>query len=322
MSPLISIIVPNYNHGRFLPARLDSILHQTLQDWELLILDDCSTDNSIEIISNCCAIDERITALFNEKNSGSTFKQWELGIANTSGRYIWIAESDDYADTSFLEKLVPQLEANPDLSLAYCQSWITDEESRVLYSNVSWTDDLDSARWRKDFINNGINELAEYFVVKNTIPNASAVIFRRAVYEKFGAADFGMKLAGDKMFWTHILLNGDIYYCAEPLNYYRTHSQCVRNNSNSFETLNENIQWFKYLKSHVKIKRNNRNIVINRLIQWLANEYNFSFIKVLLSKDCSRLARQITIVYPFILARTILKHYIREYLNILKADHG
>src|SRR5262245_50376289 len=104
--PKVTVITPNYNHARYLPQRLDSILAQTFADFELIILDDASTDNSREVIQAYAARDPRITAIVNPVNNGSTFKQWNLGLGRARGEYVWFAESDDYAEPTLLEALV------------------------------------------------------------------------------------------------------------------------------------------------------------------------------------------------------------------------
>jgi glycosyltransferase involved in cell wall biosynthesis len=85
---MISVIVPNYNHAKFLKERIDSILNQTIQDFELIILDDCSTDNSREIIESYRQL-PNVSIFYNSKNSGSPFKQWKKGINRAKGKYIW-----------------------------------------------------------------------------------------------------------------------------------------------------------------------------------------------------------------------------------------
>ena len=100
------------NHARFLPKRVDSILGQTFQDFELILLDDCSTDDSRSILSKY-ADDPRVRIELNEVNSGSPFKQWNEGVRLAHGGYVWIAESDDYADEKLLERLVAVLDAGP-----------------------------------------------------------------------------------------------------------------------------------------------------------------------------------------------------------------
>src|ERR1700747_3572036 len=110
--PKVSVIVPNYNHARFLPKRIDSILGQSFQDFELILLDDCSSDDSRSILSQY-ASNPRVKIDFNEVNSGSAFKQWNKGVHLARGEYVWIAESDDYADPRFFERLVAVLDRDP-----------------------------------------------------------------------------------------------------------------------------------------------------------------------------------------------------------------
>src|ERR1700691_397600 len=109
--PRVSIVIPNYNHARFLRNRVDSVLRQTFQDFELIILDDCSSDESRSVLSSYAA-DPRIKIEFNASNSGSVFKQWNKGVKLGRGDYVWIAESDDYADQNMLKRLVTLLETD------------------------------------------------------------------------------------------------------------------------------------------------------------------------------------------------------------------
>ena len=121
-TPAVSVIVPNYNHAPFLRQRIDSILNQTFQDLELIILDDCSTDDSRRIIESY-RNEPRVRAIiYNEANSGSTFAQWKRGLREARGKYVWIAESDDYADADFLSVLVSTLENHPEAAVAFTGS--------------------------------------------------------------------------------------------------------------------------------------------------------------------------------------------------------
>src|SRR6187431_17527 len=98
MLPKVSVIIPNYNHADFLMQRIVSILNQTYQDFELIILDDCSSDKSREIIEHYRTHPKVSHIVYNAENSGSTFKQWKLGLDYAKGDWIWIAESDDYCE--------------------------------------------------------------------------------------------------------------------------------------------------------------------------------------------------------------------------------
>jgi len=230
--PKISIIIPNYNHARFLEQRLRSVLGQTFQDFEAIYLDDASTDQSAAVFAQFAG-DPRIRAIYNQSNSGSTFKQWNRGVRAARGEYIWIAESDDYADECLLAALAAQLDRHPRAGLAYCQSWQVDEQGQTIGSMERWTDGLDPQRWTRDFVNDGRDECARYLILKNTIPNASAVLFRRAIYEQAGGADETMRYCGDWKTWARMLLIGDVVFVAQPLNYFRVHAKTVRTRFNS-----------------------------------------------------------------------------------------
>src|ERR1700730_10551870 len=107
--PKVSVIIPNHNHAPYLRQRIDTVLQQTFQDFEVILMDDCSTDDSRAIISEY-ATDPRVRIEFNGRNSGSAFKQWNKGVGLARGEYVWIAESDDYADLRLLERLVAVLD--------------------------------------------------------------------------------------------------------------------------------------------------------------------------------------------------------------------
>lgn len=103
--PLVSVIIPNYNHARFLDERIQSVLNQTYQNFELIILDDKSTDNGLEVI-NKYKDDSHISHIVvNEENSGSPFKQWHKGFELAKGDWIWLAESDDSCTSVFWKHL-------------------------------------------------------------------------------------------------------------------------------------------------------------------------------------------------------------------------
>lgn len=225
--PQVSIIVPNYNHARFLPQRLDSVFGQTFNDIEVIVLDDASTDDSREVIqryvSNPC-----IKVIFNTDNSGSPFAQWNKGVRIARGKYVWIAESDDWADSHLLEILVGRLESDPSAVLAYCQSNLIDENGQVKFVMEVSRAGLNPTRWRSDYVNEGRQECRQYMVIANIIANASAVVFRRDAYQKIGGADVSYQIGGDWLTWARMMMLGRVIFVAQPLNYYRLHDQVAR----------------------------------------------------------------------------------------------
>ncbi len=225
--PKVSVIIPSYNHARFLRRRIDSVLQQTYQDFEFIILDDCSADNSREIILSY-SDNPRVRIEINAANSGSTFKQWNKGVGLASGEYIWIAESDDYADERFLERLVGVLDSEPKASFAYCRSWRVSEEDRIDGFEDSFLNNWQTSRWTADYLADGFEECRNYFTRINIVPNASAVVFRKMVYDQLGGADESYRLGGDWKLWAAMAITGKVAYVGEPLNYFRFHDQTVR----------------------------------------------------------------------------------------------
>jgi glycosyltransferase involved in cell wall biosynthesis len=250
--PKVSVIIPNYNHARFLEQRIESILNQTFQDFEIIFLDDKSQDNSQEIFAKYANHPKISQAVFNDTNSGSTFKQWDKGFNLAIGEYIWIAESDDYANPTFLERLVQTLDADASVGLAYSQSWQVNENNVMISKMNWWTDDLDLYKWDKDYVISGKEECANYLALKNTIPNASAVLFRRCFITEIDSDITSCKLCGDWFFWIKILLKSDVAFIAEPLNYFRVHQNTVRNKINLKIQIPERIKILSYLLQSVK----------------------------------------------------------------------
>ena len=244
--PKVSVIVPNYNHAKFLPERIDSVLNQTFNDLELLILDDASTDDSHRVLARYYG-KPCVRIVVNTRNSGSAFPQWNRGISLTKGEYVWIAESDDAADPRFLETLVPLLDERREVGVAYCLSRLVDTEGREIGDSLNWTSDLDPARWKSDFFNEGADEVRTYLLRKNTIPNASAVLARRAVLDEALPVDASFKLCGDWLHWGKMLLRSDVAYVAEPLNRWRLESSNSRQMPPGVTEWNEGQRVIKYL---------------------------------------------------------------------------
>ncbi len=158
--PAVSIVVPNYNPAGSLTQRLDSVFAQTYSDTEVILLDDASTDASLAVLRPYLAR-KNVRFERNTLNSGSAFKQWAKGLALSRGRYVWFAESDDWADPGLLSALVPLLEDHPNVGLAYCQSWLAGPDGRVTGNATGWTEDLAPGRWSGDFTNAGRAEIRD-----------------------------------------------------------------------------------------------------------------------------------------------------------------
>jgi glycosyltransferase involved in cell wall biosynthesis len=227
-SPLVSVIIPNYNHAPYLPQRIESVLQQTYSNIEVLILDDCSPDNSRDVIQHYAQKDKRVRTAFNTENSGSTFKQWSKGIGLTNGKYIWIAESDDYANLRFLEILVAKLEDDEAIGLAYCDSWHVYEDTQRIELNPELYEEMDITLWKHDFVLEGRTLITRFMSYANIIPNASAVVLRRSVVDQLALPDGQWKLVGDWVYWASMMAVSRVAFVSTPLNYFRFHGNNVR----------------------------------------------------------------------------------------------
>lgn len=215
LTPKVSIIVPNYNHAPYLQQRLDSIFDQTFKNFEIIILDDNSTDRSKEIIEKYRNRPEVSHIVYNETNSGSPFKQWAKGIDLAVGEYIWIAESDDWADKNFLETLIPVFVEHEDVVLAFCAINIVYEDGFL----KKWE------QYSRDRYVNGQTFIRRKMTCYNAVYNASCAIFRRNVLSKITLKYQEFKGCGDWLFWMEILMYGNVFYSSNAMDYFRQHDK-------------------------------------------------------------------------------------------------
>ena len=112
----ISIITTTFNSEKTIRDTIESIINQTYTDYEIILLDDASKDDSTSILKHYSANPHVSHLEINSVNTGSPFAQWQKGLSLSRGKYIWIAESDDAAEPSFLKKAVSVLKQYPDAS--------------------------------------------------------------------------------------------------------------------------------------------------------------------------------------------------------------
>jgi len=257
MTPKVSIIVPNYNHAPYLRQRLDSIFNQTFQDFEVIILDDCSTDKSKEIIEEYRNRPQVSHIVYNETNSGSPFKQWAKGFDSAQGEYIWIAESDDWAEVSFLKELTSKMEQN--VSMVFCNTFIvTNSQKQILHPSLT------------SFEMDGKNFISKYLSFENIPYNASSILFKKSNLSSIKTNYVNFRSAGDWLFWIYNSTLGNVIFIEEPLNYCRIHERnTTSQNMKNGILFEENLAIFSYLKKE--------NLFKNRLNMQMA---------VLLQQDC------------------------------------
>jgi hypothetical protein len=163
----------------------------------------------------------------NIQNSGSVFKQWQKGISLAKGDYIWIAEADDLCQPEFLQNNIENFNKDDQIVLSYTQSKQMADDGSILADNyLNYTQDVNEEKFRNDYITDGLEEIKTSLCIKNTIPNVSAVVFKKS--DSLSLLDMSTmyKVAGDWLFYINYLgVGGKIAFCSKPLNYHRRHSQ-------------------------------------------------------------------------------------------------
>ncbi len=250
-NPTVSIIVPNYNYKRYLPLRLESIFGQEYTDFEVILLDDNSTDGSPAYLQEQASLHPEVShCVLNKENTGNPFVQWEKGIALARGKYIWIAESDDYCDKSFLGKMVSLLEAHPDASYTLCGSHLVDSDNNpIQYNYDKWP--MEEQSEGKAYQYSSATYLKHFLLWYNASYNASMIVFRRECLEKIQMDFSSMRYCGDWLFWIKMTEVGNVLILQERLNYFRRHQKSVTFISDGSEKqLTERLMIYFYLWEH------------------------------------------------------------------------
>ncbi len=268
--PAVSVIIPNYNHGAFLKERIDSVLNQTFTDYEVIILDDASTDNSKEIIEEYSLNPKISHIIYNENNSGSPFKQWAKGIALAKADWIWIAESDDSCSIEFLKTMVTLISNSHEISIAYSDAVYIDEAYKRF--SLIKNRDFSTSKWLTDYELPGSQELTENLAYVCTINNASATIFRKDFILDVAKELNDFRFHGDWYVYIRLALKGKIIYNSSALCQVRMHAQSHLNLKKEIGRRKE--EYFKILLLLLK----NTPLRKKELIQFFASQYlNFSF---------------------------------------------
>jgi glycosyltransferase involved in cell wall biosynthesis len=246
----LSIILPSFNHGVFLKDRLNSILRQTFHDWEIIIIDDKSSDKSVQILTEFYDANKQKVKHFivNESNSGSGYFSWKKGIELAETEYIWIAETDDYSEETFLEEQILVLEQHRNCTLSFSASNYVDSKGFFLYSSGNRTNDLHVSE--NDYKVFEGKVLIDRMPFNTYITNGSSVVFRKPK-DEIPHEIFSNRQSSDIFLWTYLVQNGSFIFLNRKLNYFRRHDASITHNlsKNEFETIyHENASYLNYFK--------------------------------------------------------------------------
>ena len=209
MPPKVSIIIPAYNRAHLIGATLRSALRQTYRDYEIVVIDDGSTDDTESVI-RAIAPDARYIS---QANVGIP-EVLNVCVRAAAGEYIAFLGSDDALAPKALEKQAAVLDAHPNVGIVHGQAWLMDEQGRLTH--------LQKPPFAKSsYVRSGRDEIAD-LVMSNHIV-ATTVMVRKACFEECGLFDARFGLYEDWNMWTRILKRWDVGYVNEPLAFYRVH---------------------------------------------------------------------------------------------------
>ena len=223
---MISVVMPAYNTGKYIGEALDSILNQTFQDFEVIVIDDGSSDHTVDVVKSYMEKDDRIRLIENEHGGVSRARNTGLEAA----KYEWVAflDSDDISLPERLKKQVAAMQSDPEVIV-----W--DTAMRVMGENGEIQDEikirapLTKAEFHK------MRKLGETIYVCT-----NAAIFRRDIALEVGAFDVRFSNSGDTEFFNRMANRGPIICVPEPLTLYRLHSGSVTSRSFEYQFINGN----------------------------------------------------------------------------------
>jgi glycosyltransferase involved in cell wall biosynthesis len=233
--PKISVCIPVYNCDEFIAQAVDSVLKQSMKDWELVVIDNCSTDRTLEIVQQYKDI--RIRVLKNEENLGFEYN-WNRALDESKGEYIKILPADDMIEPNCLEMQYALLNSNPSLALVCCQRKIIDYRNKTIGTRgmVKKSFESDSCIMIKKIVRSGTNLIGE----------PGAVIFRNEVLKKIGGFNTENFYVVDLDFWVRVLTTGKLYYQADVLSSFRVSGVSTSTMIKSSQA-EDYIRWLKNL---------------------------------------------------------------------------
>ena len=234
-NPKVSICITNYNYGRFIGDAIQSVLEQTYKNFELIIMDNCSTDNSEEVIKSFS--DPRIRYYKNDKNIGA-IRNWNRGLSLARGEYITILHADDKLTPNFIEKEAEMLDRNPNVGLVYSSCIFIDGKGAVIEEFRPY----DGNR-----IIRGEDEFKR-LVFRDYI-SVPTVMVRKKCYDALGDFSEEYTYCPDWEMWLRILLSYDAGFISEPLAYYRIHGASGSDYYFPMNTILVGIDTYKMLKN-------------------------------------------------------------------------
>lgn len=212
IKPLVSICIPTYNSGAFVKRTLDSVLNQSYQNLEVIIVDDCSKDNTAEIVK--VYTDPRIKFYINKKNAGLT-QNWNSSLKKATGKYIKLLCADDVIYKNCVEEEVKALETHPTASMVIGNTHIVNSDDKIT---------LKVRKLSKEGLHDGKKLAKKSILLKNYYGAPCSTLFRKDIIDKIGPFDEELRHIPDYDLWLRLSYEGDVYFVDKYLSAFRVHN--------------------------------------------------------------------------------------------------
>lgn len=320
-SPLVSVIIPSFNHDRYIFNTIQSVLDQTFSDFEIIITDDCSTDNTVEIIKQ---FDDSRIKLYRNKNNLGISGTLNHSITQSQGKYLSILGSDDMFEKAKLMKQVKYMEDNKETGAVFSWANIIDQDGKDINNKSEFFRHFQRYnKTREQWLN--------YFFYNDNCLCASSAMVRRKHHDEVGEYDQRYHQLQDYDFWIRLLLKNNIYIIPEVLIKYRVLNNKANVSAEKRETINR-LPWEKLniLESYLDIKNIDEltNIFPKENIFITANKKNknpvpeYAVAQLSLNKTTMHKIFAINTLYKLLrdkkIAKEILKNYNFSFKDLIK----
>ncbi len=225
---LVSVVVTSYNHAEYLDERMESLLRQTYKNLEIIVVDDCSSDRSVEVLSKYNTYSHiKIVAL--EKNGGYA-NATNIGVSLSQAEYIMFAECDDFSEPTQIEVLYNNIADNNNIGVAFSKSNMVDGNGNTFGDDFRFREKSFKTLCLNDTVIPQ-RDIHRFFLISCVIPNMSAALIRKDIFQRVGGLSHEYRACADWDFWCRVSALCDFYYVVSPLNNFRTHLTSVRSTS-------------------------------------------------------------------------------------------
>ena len=243
---MVSVVVASYNHAKFLARRMDSLLQQTYRPLEIIVIDDRSPDDSVDVLRPYASLAS--VRLIEREVNGGWVAVSNQGAQLARGEFLLFANCDDACAPDMVERLVGSLQTHASAGIAFCRSLMVDESDTVIADDFSMRE-----KAFRDFCAADVliprATMARFLLVACVIPNLSAALFRRAAFFQAGALPPDFRACSDWDLFFRVVRSHDVSYVASSLNQFRQHRGTIRSTTRDRVTIEE---YLRLLLGHLR----------------------------------------------------------------------